>query len=193
MKKTQILAITGITTGVAGSIAGAVMTGKMYKKNKEAIENNEIKDDKEIKKAKWKTGMTAVGTTLLAGLALASGVGLAMDYLDNENNDNDEFSKNYNKNYKEYEENQEWVKAVSELEESYGNDNIEQDNETNTMDNEINEFIGSINNDKVISKEEINRIGDILDSTDKNMDKIDFLIDDASRNINVVQGIVEGL
>ena len=197
MKKTQIMAITGLGAGVIGSVAGAIITGKMYKGNKRKIENGEFEDEKEIKKAKLKTGISAVGTTLLAGLAVASGVGLAVSYT------KDDKDNNYNGGYlkepenKNIEEDEIWLRALSEesdLVDELIKNNEEQGLGLQTMRDEINEFVSGMQNntsrDEALTKES-ERIQNILDDIDDSIDDIYDSVDNIDRNNNVVQGIIE--
>ena len=197
MKKTQIMAITGLGAGVIGSVAGAIITGKMYKGNKRKIENGEFEDEKEIKKAKLKTGISAVGTTLLAGLAVASGVGLAVSYT------KDDKDNNYNGGYlkepenKNIEEDEIWLRALSEesdLVDELIKNNEEQGFGLQTMRDEINEFVSGMQNntsrDEALTKES-ERIQNILDDIDDSIDDIYDSVDNIDRNNNVVQGIIE--
>lgn len=197
MKKTQIMAITGLGAGVIGSVAGAIITGKMYKGNKRKIENGEFEDEKEIKKAKLKTGISAVGTTLLAGLAVASGVGLAVSYTKDDKNNN------YNGGYlkepenKDIEEDEIWLRALSEesdLVDELIKNNEEQGFGLQTMRDEIDEFVSGMQNntskDETLIKES-ERIQNILDDIDDNIDNIYNSVDNIDRNNNVVQGIIE--
>ena len=197
MKKTQIMAITGLGAGVIGSVAGAIITGKMYKGNKRKIENGEFEDEKEIKKAKLKTGISAVGTTLLAGLAVASGVGLAVSYTKDDKNNN------YNGGYlkepenKDIEEDEIWLRALSEesdLVDELIKNNEEQGFGLQTMRDEIDEFVSGMQNntskDEALIKES-ERIQNILDDIDDNIDNIYNSVDNIDRNNNVVQGIIE--
>ena len=197
MKKTQIMAITGLGAGVIGSVAGAIITGKMYKGNKRKIENGEFEDEKEIKKAKLKTGMTAVGTTLLAGLAVASGVGLAVGYTKDDKNNN------YNGGYlkepenKNIEEDEIWLRALSEesdLVDELIKNNEEQGFGLQTMRDEIDEFVSGMQNntskDEALIKES-EKIQNILDDIDDSIDDIYNSVDNIDRNNNVVQGIIE--
>lgn len=197
MKKTQIMAITGLGAGVIGSVAGAIITGKMYKGNKRKIEDGEFEDEKEIKKAKLKTGMTAVGTTLLAGLAVASGVGLAVGYTKDDKNNN------YNGGYlkepenKNIEEDEIWLRALSEesdLVDELIKNNEEQGFGLQTMRDEIDEFVSEMQNntskDEALIKES-ERIQNILDDIDDSIDDIYDSVDNIDRNNNVVQRIIE--
>ena len=197
MKKTQIMAITGLGAGVIGSVAGAIITGKMYKGNKRKIENGEFEDEKEIKKAKLKTGISAVGTTLLAGLAVASGVGLAVSYTKDDKNNN------YNGGYlkepenKDIEEDEIWLRALSEesdLVDELIKNNEEQGFGLQTMRDEIDEFVSGMQNntskDEALIKES-EKIQNILDDIDDSIDDIYNSIDNIDRNNNVVQGIIE--
>ncbi len=197
MKKTQIMAITGLGAGVIGSVAGAIITGKMYKGNKRKIENGEFEDEKEIKKAKLKTGISAVGTTLLAGLAVASGVGLAVSYTKDDKNNN------YNGGYlkepenKDIEEDEIWLRALSEesdLVDELIKNNEEQGFGLQTMRDEIDEFVSGMQNntskDEALIKES-ERIQNILDDIDDSIDDIYNSVDNIDRNNNVVQGIIE--
>lgn len=197
MKKTQIMAITGLGAGVIGSVAGAIITGKMYKGNKRKIEDGEFEDEKEIKKAKLKTGISAVGTTLLAGLAVASGVGLAVSYTKDDKNNN------YNGGYlkepenKDIEEDEIWLRALSEesdLVDELIKNNEEQGFGLQTMRDEIDEFVSGMQNntskDEALIKES-ERIQNILDDIDDNIDNIYNSVDNIDRNNNVVQGIIE--
>ena len=197
MKKTQIMAITGLGAGVIGSVAGAIITGKMYKGNKRKIEDGEFEDEKEIKKAKLKTGMTAVGTTLLAGLAVASGVGLAVGYTKDDKNNN------YNGGYlkepenKNIEEDEIWLRALSEesdLVDELIRNNEEQNVGLHTMRDEIDEFVSEMQNntskDEALIKES-ERIQNILDDIDDSIDDIYDSVDNIDRNNNVVQRIIE--
>lgn len=197
MKKTQIMAITGLGAGVVGSVAGAIITGKMYKGNKRKIEDSEFKDEKEIKKAKLKTGISAVGTTLLAGLAVASGVGLAVSYTKDDKNNN------YNGGYlnepenNNIEEDEIWLKALSEesdLVDELIKNNEEQGFGLQTMRDEIDEFVSGMqdntNKDETLTKES-ERIQNILSDIDDSIGDIYDSVDNIDRNNNVVQGIVE--
>lgn len=197
MKKTQIMAITGLGAGVIGSVAGAIITGKMYKGNKRKIENGEFEDEKEIKKAKLKTGISAVGTTLLAGLAVASGVGLAVSYTKDDKNNN------YNGGYlkepenKDIEEDEIWLRALSEesdLVDELIKNNEEQGFGLQTMRDEIDEFVSGMQNntskDEALIKES-EKIQNILDDIDDSIDDIYNSVDNIDRNNNVVQGIIE--
>ena len=199
MKKTQIMAITGLGAGVIGSVAGAIITGKMYKGNKRKIEGGEFENEKEIKKAKLKTGITAVGTTLLAGLAVASGVGLAVDYTkDDKNNNNDNNTGYLNEpENKNIEEDETWLRALSEesdLVDELIRNNEEQNVGLHTMRDEIDEFVSGMQNntdrDEVLLKES-ERIQNILDDIDDSIDDIYNSVDNIDRNNNVVQGIIE--
>lgn len=198
MKKTQIMAITGLGAGVVGSVAGAIITGKMYKGNKRKIEDSEFKDEKEIKKAKLKTGISAVGTTLLAGLAVASGVGLAVSYTKDDKNNN-----NYNGGYlrepenNNIEEDEIWLKALSEesdLVDELIKNNEEQGFGLQTMRDEIDEFVSGMqdntNKDETLTKES-ERIQNILSDIDDSIGDIYDSVDNIDRNNNVVQGIIE--
>lgn len=202
MKKTQIMAITGLGAGVIGSVAGAIITGKMYKGNKRKIEGGEFENEKEIKKAKLKTGITAVGTTLLAGLAVASGVGLAVDYTkddknnNNNNNNNDTGYLNEPEN-KNVEEDEIWLRALNEesdLVDELIRNNEEQSVGLHTMRDEIDEFVSGMQNntdrDEVLLKES-ERIQNILDDIDDSIDDIYDSVDNIDRNNSVVQGIIE--
>lgn len=197
MKKTQIMAITGLGAGVVGSVAGAIITGKMYKGNKRKIEDGEFEDEKEIKKAKLKTGISAVGTTLLAGLAIASGVGLAVSYTkdDKNNNYNGEYLKEPENN--NIEEDEIWLKALSEesdLVDELIKNNEEQGFGLQTMRDEIDEFVSGMqdntNKDETLTKES-ERIQNILSDIDDSIGDIYDSVDNIDRNNNVVQGIVE--
>ena len=199
MKKTQIMAITGLGAGVIGSVAGAIITGKMYKGNKRKIEGGEFENEKEIKKAKLKTGITAVGTTLLAGLAVASGVGLAVDYTkDDKNNNNDNNTGYLNEpENKNIEEDETWLRALSEesdLVDELIRNNEEQNVGLHTMRDEIYEFVSGMQNntdrDEVLLKES-ERIQNILDDIDDSIDDIYDSVDNIDRNNSVVQGIIE--
>ena len=199
MKKTQIMAITGLGAGVIGSVAGAIITGKMYKGNKRKIEGGEFENEKEIKKAKLKTGITAVGTTLLAGLAVASGVGLAVDYTkDDKNNNNDNNTGYLNEpENKNIEEDETWLRALSEesdLVDELIRNNEEQNVGLHTMRDEIDEFVSEMQNntdrDEVLLKES-ERIQNILDDIDDSIDDIYDSVDNIDRNNSVVQGIIE--
>ena len=198
MKKTQIMAITGLGAGVVGSVAGAIITGKMYKGNKRKIEDGEFEGEKEIKKAKLKTGISAVGTTLLAGLAVASGVGLAVSYTKDDNNNN-----NCNGGYLEepennnIEEDEIWLKALSEesdLVDELIKNNEEQGFGLQTMRDEIDEFVSGMqdntNKDETLTKES-ERIQNILSDIDDSIGDIYDSVDNIDRNNNVVQGIIE--
>lgn len=199
MKKTQIMAITGLGAGVIGSVAGAIITGKMYKGNKRKIEGGEFENEEEIKKAKLKTGITAVGTTLLAGLAVASGVGLAVDYTKddkNNNNNNDTGYLNEPEN-KNIEEDETWLRALSEesdLVDELIRNNEEQNIGLHTMRDEIDEFVSEMQNntdkDEVLLNES-ERIQNILDDIDDSIDDIYDSVDNIDRNNSVVQGIIE--
>lgn len=197
MKKTQIMAITGLGAGVVGSVAGAIITGKMYKGNKRKIEDSEFEDEKEIKKAKLKTGISAVGTTLLAGLAVASGVGLAVSYTkdDKNNNYNGGYLKESENN--NIEEDEIWLKALSEesdLVDELIKNNEEQGFGLQTMRDEIDEFVSGMqdntNKDETLTKES-ERIQNILSDIDDSIGDIYDSVDNIDRNNNVVQGIVE--
>ena len=199
MKKTQIMAITGLGAGVIGSVAGAIITGKMYKGNKRKIEGGEFENEEEIKKAKLKTGITAVGTTLLAGLAVASGVGLAVDYTkDDKNNNNDNNTGYLNEpENKNIEEDETWLRALSEesdLVDELIRNNEEQSVGLHTMRDEIDEFVSGMQNntdrDEVLLKES-ERIQNILDDIDDSIDNIYDSVDNIDRNNSVVQGIIE--
>ena len=199
MKKTQIMAITGLGAGVIGSVAGAIITGKMYKGNKRKIEGGEFENEEEIKKAKLKTGITAVGTTLLAGLAVASGVGLAVDYTkDDKNNNNDNNTGYLNEpENKNIEEDETWLRALSEesdLVDELIRNNEEQNVGLHTMRDEIDEFVSEMQNntdrDEVLLKES-ERIQNILDDIDDSIDNIYDSVDNIDRNNSVVQGIIE--
>ena len=199
MKKTQIMAITGLGAGVIGSVAGAIITGKMYKGNKRKIEGGEFENEEEIKKAKLKTGITAVGTTLLAGLAVASGVGLAVDYTkDDKNNNNDNNTGYLNEpENKNIEEDETWLRALSEesdLVDELIRNNEEQNVGLHTMRDEIDEFVSEMQNntdrDEVLLKES-ERIQNILDDIDDSIDDIYDSVDNIDRNNSVVQGIIE--
>ena len=199
MKKTQIMAITGLGAGVIGSVAGAIITGKMNKGNKRKIEGGEFENEEEIKKAKLKTGITAVGTTLLAGLAVASGVGLAVDYTKddkNNNNNNDTGYLNEPEN-KNIEEDETWLRALSEesdLVDELIRNKEEQNVGLHTMRDEIDEFVSGMQNntdrDEVLLKES-ERIQNILDDIDDSIDDIYDSVDNIDRNNSVVQGIIE--
>ena len=199
MKKTQIMAITGLGAGVIGSVAGAIITGKMYKGNKRKIEGGEFENEEEIKKAKLKTGITAVGTTLLAGLAVASGVGLAVDYTkDDKNNNNDNNTGYLNEpENKNIEEDETWLRALSEesdLVDELIRNNEEQNVGLHTMRDEIDEFVSEMQNntdrDEALLKES-ERIQNILDDIDDSIDNIYDSVDNIDRNNSVVQGIIE--
>ena len=182
MKKRQILVLTGMGVGLVGSLVGAVLTNKMYKGNREAIQNGEIKDDKEIKKAKLKTGTTALGTTILAGLAIASGAGLAMNYVKNEKDEKNkdygkyfvEPNKAYDNNYvsevdEEMEDN-EWLKALES-----GSDliqEIEDKNIGDSIDEEINEFITDMNAEVEDLKEIKELEKNLVDLVDKAIEQL---------------------
>lgn len=197
MKKTQIMAITGLGAGVVGSVAGAIITGKMYKGNKRKIEDGEFEGEKEIKKAKLKTGISAVGTTLLAGLAVASGVGLAVSYTkdDKNNNYNEGYLKEPENN--NIEEDEIWLKALSEesdLVDELIKNNEEQGFGLQTMRDEIDEFVSGMqdntNKDETLTKES-ERIQNILSDIDDSIGDIYDSVDNIDRNNNVVQGIIE--
>ena len=201
MKKTQIMAITGLGAGVIGSVAGAIITGKMYKGNKRKIEVGEFENEEEIKKAKLKTGITAVGTTLVAGWAGAAGVGVAVDYTkddknNNNNNNNDTGYLNEPEN-KNIEEDETWLRALSEesdLVDELIRNNEEQNVGLHTMRDEIDEFVSEMQNntdkDEVLLNES-ERIQNILDDIDDSIDDIYDSIDNIDRNNSVVQGIIE--
>lgn len=197
MKKTQIMAITGLGAGVVGSVAGAIITGKMYKGNKRKIEDGEFEGEKEIRKAKLKTGISAVGTTLLAGLAVASGVGLAVSYTkdDKNNNCNGGYLKESENN--NIEEDEIWLKALSEesdLVDELIKNNEEQGFGLQTMRDEIDEFVSGMqdntNKDETLTKES-ERIQNILSDIDDSIGDIYDSVDNIDRNNNVVQGIIE--
>ena len=198
MKKTQIMAITGLGAGVIGSVAGAIITGKMYKGNKRKIEDGEFENEKEIKKAKLKTGITAVGTTLLAGLAVASGVGLAVGYTkDDKNNNNNNAGYLNEPENKNIEEDEIWLRALSEesdLVDELIRNNEEQNVGLHTMRDEIDEFVSGMQNnidrDEALLKES-ERIQSILDDIDDSIDDIYDSVDNIDRNNSVVQGIIE--
>lgn len=197
MKKTQIMAITGLGAGVIGSVAGAIITGKMYKGNKRKIEDGEFENEKEIKKAKLKTGITAVGTTLLAGLAVASGVGLAVGYTkDDKNNNNNNAGYLNEPENKNIEEDEAWLIALSEsdLVDELIRNNEEQNVGLHTMRDEIDEFVSGMQNnidrDEALLKES-ERIQSILDDIDDSIDDIYDSVDNIDRNNSVVQGIIE--
>lgn len=197
MKKTQIMAITGLGAGVIGSVAGAIITGKMYKGNKRKIEDGEFENEKEIKKAKLKTGITAVGTTLLAGLAVASGVGLAVGYTkDDKNNNNNNAGYLNEPENKNIEEDEAWLIALSEsdLVDELIRNNEEQNVGLHTMRDEIDEFVSGMQNntdrDEALLKES-ERIQNILDDIDDSIDDIYDSVDNIDRNNSVVQGIIE--
>ena len=199
MRKTEILAITGLGAGVVGSIAGAIMTNKMYKANKEALENGEFDNEDSVKRAKWKTGLTAVGTTLLAGLAIASGTGLALSYSNKNNNDNDyddndydEYSTNSREELSESEK--EWLKALkdNDLIDGITEQDVENARWAHSMaKEEIKDFIEDMTDNKGVEDMDVERIQNILEDTADSMEKAHYEIDNADRNINVIQGIVE--
>ena len=197
MKKTQIMAITGLGAGVVGSVAGAIITGKMYKGNKRKIEYGGFEDEKEIKKAKLKTGISAVGTTLLAGLAVASGVGLAVSYTKDDKNNyyNGGYLKEPENN--NIEEDEIWLRALSEesdLVDELIKNNEEQGFGLQTMRDEIDEFVSEMQNntnkDEALTKES-ERIQNILGDIDDSIDDIHDSVDNIDRDNNAVQGIIE--
>lgn len=192
MNKKTILTLTGIGTGLVGSIAGAVLTKKLYDGNKQKVENGDIKDEVEIKKAKLKTRASALGTTLLAGLAIASGAGLAMSYgKDDKNNDsNDDYGKYYiEPNDKINEIAKEEDKWLYEIEDEY--DNL-------LNENEYDEAISIKEFGVIKDGDQIERVKDILENTEESMDdiynelnSIDEKLDNIDRNTNVALGIIE--
>ena len=171
----------------------------MYKGNKRKIEGGEFENEEEIKKAKLKTGITAVGTTLLAGLAVTSGVGLAVDYTkDDKNNNNDNNTGYLNEpENKNIEEDETWLRALSEesdLVDELIRNKEEQNVGLHTMRDEIDEFVSGMQNntdrDEVLLKES-ERIQNILDDIDDSIDDIYDSVDNIDRNNSVVQGIIE--
>ena len=193
MRKTEILAITGLGAGVVGSIAGAIMTNKMYKANKEALENGEFDNEDSVKRAKWKTGLTAVGTTLLAGLAIASGTGLALSY-SNENKDNNDNGYSIKPEYEVEEAERQWLEALQDDDLIHGitEENIENSRWGHTMaKDEIKDFIEGMTDNKGVEDMDVERIQNILEDTADSMEKAHYEIDNADRNISVIQGIVE--
>lgn len=193
MRKAQILTLTGLGAGVVGSIAGAIMTNKMYKTNKEALENGEFDNEDKIKKAKWKTGLTAVGTTLLAGLAIASGTGLALSY-SNENKDNNDNGYSIKPEYEVEEAERQWLEALQDDDLIHGitEENIENSRWGHTMaKDEIKDFIEGMTDNKGVEDMDVERIQNILEDTADSMEKAHYEIDNADRNISVIQGIVE--
>lgn len=167
MRKTQIMALVGIGTGVIGSITGAIITRNMYVKNKDKIESGEMNDEKEIKKAKWKTGTAAVGTTLLAGLAIASGVGLAISYTDEENEVGllEEPKSNID-------EDDEWIKALNEESDLLDISVADNNEDLHSMKDEIDEFVSSMNSD-IEELEEMKEIGqNMIDSANEALEQL---------------------
>ena len=144
MRKAQILALTGIGTGLVGSIAGAVLARKIYKNSKDKIESGEMNNEDDIKKAKWKTRFATAGAVAMTGLAIASGVGLAMQYAKEQEEENNKIEYLTNPNV---EDNEEWLMALSQesdLIDELIKNNEEQGLGLQTMKDEIDEFMSSM-------------------------------------------------
>lgn len=180
MRKKTILALTGIGTGLVGSIAGTVLTKKLYDSNKEKIEKGEINNEEEIKKARLKTRLSAVGTTLLAGLAIASGAGLAISYSKDEksNDSNEEYGKYFiNPNDKTNDIAEEDSKWLYEMEDEY--DNLLNENKKNE---EISTREFGIKTDE----NQMDKVKDILYDTEQSIEEI-------YNDLNSIDGIYNEL